>query len=561
MRSVQPTGADEEDAERSPAALFDLSPLGHPVWWLALALLLVNDNLLKGAGIVPAWLTGKLSDFAFLMVAPVLLTSLLPLRLRARRMLAFSAVSIVFVVADLSPAASDAIVALAGRLGMRWRLWPDVTDLLALAALPASWWIAGTRSRLVGHLGRRLLQRVAVVLGAAACLATSAPPSWAHYPFFVNHTTQSETVTFTWLLRKIDCTGDLAQVAANLSSGDLGDHHVATLTAGEVAALDVPPAGSATMGGVCQNSSNPNSTSTGDNCTAVLVTASNGPSVLISAQRHWRESDAGGSLFSCDSSPSMASVCASVMSTAQDPGEDALNLDLNGGQLAFLAGKNLKLVTVDPAVIMSRPAPANSCQALRSQIHALIDGATDCTSDADCQVVTADIHIPGDGICDVYVNRLIDFPTLANAKAQWDAACLTDDTFSCSGGYGQVQPAICRSGKCGELCPGINLPFCPVVTCDSRGLTPGGFCVQYAGADCNGSGEQYCTCTGQGSTLVCQPPSQVVPGCPIPCVSDYPISARGPNAYAPDASILDTRIAATPTDAGDSQPEQATDAN
>ena len=233
MGSLHPADAAEEDIARPPAGHFDLSPLGHPMWWLALALLLVNDNLLKGAGLVPTWLTGKLSDFAFLMVAPVLLTTLLPVRLRARRIFAFSAVSIVFVAADLSPVASDAIVAMARRLGMRWRLWPDGTDLLALAVLPASWWVAGSISWLADHANRRWLQKVGVVLGAAACLATSAPPSWPHYPFFVNHTAQAQSVTFTWLLRKVDCNADLNQVAAGLSSGELGDAHVASLTAGQ----------------------------------------------------------------------------------------------------------------------------------------------------------------------------------------------------------------------------------------------------------------------------------------------------------------------------------------
>jgi hypothetical protein len=393
------------------------------------------------------------------------------------------------------------------------------------------------------------------------CLAFSQLARTTNFPFFVNQTTQAQTVTFTWLLRKIDCNGDLSQVAAGLSSGDLDDPHAATLTAGQVAALDVPPASSAAMGGVCQNSSNPNLTSTGDDCTAVLVTANGGPSVLISAQRHWRESDAGGSFFSCDSSPSMASDCASVMPTAQDPGDDALSLQLSGGQLAFKAGKKLMLVAVDLANIMSRPASANSCQTLRSQVYGLINAATTCSTDADCQVVSADIHIPGSGLCNVYVNRSLAFPTLANAKTQWDAACLTDDTFYCGAGYDQVHPAVCQSGKCGALCLDIGLPGCPVATCDSRGLTPGGTCVQYEGADCYGSGGQYCTCTGQGSTLVCRPPSQVVPGCSIPCVSDYPISARGPNAYVLDASAFDARIDTTSTDTGDSQFEQSADVN
>jgi hypothetical protein len=117
-----PTKARAEHAISARGWSFDFSPLCHPLWWSALALLLVNDNLLKGSGIVPGWLTGKLSDFAFLVVAPVLCASLLPLRLPKRRVLAFAAVTAVFVTADLSTAVSDAIVALAARVGLRWRL-------------------------------------------------------------------------------------------------------------------------------------------------------------------------------------------------------------------------------------------------------------------------------------------------------------------------------------------------------------------------------------------------------------------------------------------------------
>ena len=81
---------------------FDLTPLGHPIWWGALALLLVNDDLLKGRGIVPGWLTGKLSDFAFLVVAPVVFAALIPRRVPGRRTFAPAAVVGLYVAADLS---------------------------------------------------------------------------------------------------------------------------------------------------------------------------------------------------------------------------------------------------------------------------------------------------------------------------------------------------------------------------------------------------------------------------------------------------------------------------
>ena len=121
--------------------VFDLTPLGHPVWWVSLALLLINDHLLKGRGVVPGWLAGKLSDVAFLIVAPTLLAALLPRRVPGRRAFAVGAVVALYAAADLSRAVSDAVVAVAARVGLHWRLWPDTTDLLALAVLPLTVWL------------------------------------------------------------------------------------------------------------------------------------------------------------------------------------------------------------------------------------------------------------------------------------------------------------------------------------------------------------------------------------------------------------------------------------
>jgi hypothetical protein len=145
---------------------------------VSLGVLVVNDDLFKGRGVVPGWLTGKLSDFAFLVVAPVLFACLLPLALRGRRVLATAAVVGLYVAADLSPSVSDGVVAVAARLGMAWRLWPDPTDLLALAVLPATIWLlrAPERARLP-RARRPGLERVGVVVGAAACLATSTAPT------------------------------------------------------------------------------------------------------------------------------------------------------------------------------------------------------------------------------------------------------------------------------------------------------------------------------------------------------------------------------------------------
>ena len=57
-----------------------------PTWVAALALLVANDHWLKGSGMLPGVVTGKLSDFAGMIVAPVLLAALL--RVRSKRALA-----------------------------------------------------------------------------------------------------------------------------------------------------------------------------------------------------------------------------------------------------------------------------------------------------------------------------------------------------------------------------------------------------------------------------------------------------------------------------------------
>ena len=73
--------------------------LAHPVWWVALAALLVNDHVFKGTHALPPVLIGKLSDFAGLLVAPVLLAALL--RLRSQRAIALAHLATALVRIDL----------------------------------------------------------------------------------------------------------------------------------------------------------------------------------------------------------------------------------------------------------------------------------------------------------------------------------------------------------------------------------------------------------------------------------------------------------------------------
>lgn len=131
---------------RTLAAVFSSRPelrparaLLSPTWLGALAVLGVNDHLLKGAGILPGGLTGKLSDFAGMIVAPALLAALLGVRSGRGLLHCHIAVGLVFALINLSPACADAWSWLMGLVGFPWTITVDPTDLVALPALALGW--------------------------------------------------------------------------------------------------------------------------------------------------------------------------------------------------------------------------------------------------------------------------------------------------------------------------------------------------------------------------------------------------------------------------------------
>jgi outer membrane protein assembly factor BamB len=150
--------------------------LVHPLWWCALALLLLNDHVFKIAGVLPRVVTGKLSDFAGLLVAPVLLAVIV--RARSTRAVAacFGAVAAWLVAVKLSPDAASACERVMGAIGVPWRIWVDPSDLLALPALVVGWRVLVPPMHDAGD--RRTSELLLACLGAVACVATSAarPP-------------------------------------------------------------------------------------------------------------------------------------------------------------------------------------------------------------------------------------------------------------------------------------------------------------------------------------------------------------------------------------------------
>ncbi len=138
--------------ERKPGGDLPIGEALHPVALVALVVPVVNDWVLKPSS-APAWLTGKLSDVAGLVFAPLVLTALVDLALYAaarlgarvdpwlgprRLAVAIALTGGVFAAVKISADVARAVA----------RAWPgdarivaDRTDLLALPALAIAAWI------------------------------------------------------------------------------------------------------------------------------------------------------------------------------------------------------------------------------------------------------------------------------------------------------------------------------------------------------------------------------------------------------------------------------------
>src|SRR3712207_2662164 len=115
-----------------------LRALAHPGAVLALVVLVVNDHVLKDAW--PGWVTGKLSDVAGLVVAPLLLAVVLTL-LRAPQAVpvALAATGAGFTFCKTSAFGAAVTSDVWSLFGTPTMIRADVTDLLALPALCAAW--------------------------------------------------------------------------------------------------------------------------------------------------------------------------------------------------------------------------------------------------------------------------------------------------------------------------------------------------------------------------------------------------------------------------------------
>jgi len=160
-----------------------------PLFVAAVIVMAANDHLLKGAGVIPAGITGKLSDFAFLFFVPIVVAFVLRVRFRGGLVVIYAIIAILFSAINLSGRFSLLIERIFGMAMIPIHLWPDATDLEALMILPLSIWFvlrrqATSRIELAG-----VFRCVIAVICFIVCAATS-PHSYriapTHEPVYMS---------------------------------------------------------------------------------------------------------------------------------------------------------------------------------------------------------------------------------------------------------------------------------------------------------------------------------------------------------------------------------------
>ena len=158
----------------------DLVTLGHPLVFLSIIILLINDHIFKVYS--PSWLSGKLSDFAGLFFFPILLSAILnivfkPLRWQPRHiaLAAFASTAFWFFQIKTQPFFGNLTETfLSQLLSGPTQIVSDATDLLALVMLWPAWKLR-TMIEERGNARSSRYSYLTLCLASIATLATSPP--------------------------------------------------------------------------------------------------------------------------------------------------------------------------------------------------------------------------------------------------------------------------------------------------------------------------------------------------------------------------------------------------
>lgn len=152
--------------------------LQHPATWISIAVLLINDHILKNLS--PSFLTGKLSDFAGLFFFPFIVALGLSLALASFKLstrdvgiIAFVTVAVCFTLIKTNPFINSLATQITALFGIPSRFALDPTDVIAVSIMLPAWSIWKNYQPVKSIKSAY----IALAIGSLAAIATS-PPEW-----------------------------------------------------------------------------------------------------------------------------------------------------------------------------------------------------------------------------------------------------------------------------------------------------------------------------------------------------------------------------------------------
>ncbi len=157
--------------------------------------MIINDHYLKFAKILPQCVTGKISDFAFLIFTPIVLAFLFRISTRRGLLICYFFPGFFLAAIDLSPGFSGLVEQVFQFMHLSIVLWPDPTDLMALTVLPVTYLYLFeyhnirtfkiNLSKFNNYHIQRIFGYILIVFAIITCVNTSPRRQNSHEPVYI----------------------------------------------------------------------------------------------------------------------------------------------------------------------------------------------------------------------------------------------------------------------------------------------------------------------------------------------------------------------------------------